>query len=129
MEPRTPEQLHPLWIQAHNMGDLNAMMALCEPSVCFVTWSGQNVTGATAVREAYRAILETKPHMTLVSTVEAIECGGDLCLVLFRWTSTATLPNGTPKTFEGLATDIVRRQPDGRWLLVLDNSYGTRRIP
>ena len=36
------------------------------------------------------------------------------------WTSRATLPDGTAKTFEGLATDIVRRQPDGRWLLVLD---------
>ena len=129
MEARTPDQLHPLWVDAHNMGDLDAMMALCEPSVCFVTWSGQNVAGAAAVREAYRAILETKPHMTLGSTVEAIECGVDLCLVLFRWTSTATLPNGTSKTFEGLATDIVRRQADGRWLLVLDNSYGTRRIP
>src|SRR6266511_1629410 len=99
MEPRTPEQLHPLWIQAHNMGDLDAMMALCERSVCFVTWSGQNVAGATAVREAYRAILETKPHMTLWSTVEAIECGVDLCLVLLRWTSTAIFSNGTSNTF------------------------------
>src|SRR5262245_15878968 len=83
MEARTPEQLHPLWIQAHNLGDLDAMMTLCEPSVCFVTYSGQNVAGATAVREAYRAILETKPHMTLGAMVEAIECGVDLGLVLF----------------------------------------------
>ena len=43
MEPGTPEQLHPLWVQAHNMGDLDAMMALCEPSVCFVTWSARTL--------------------------------------------------------------------------------------
>jgi hypothetical protein len=46
--------------------------------------------------------------------MEAIECGVDLCLVLFRWTSAATLPDG---------------RADGRWLLILDNSYGARRIP
>ena len=38
MEARTPDKLHPLWVQAHNMGDLDGMMALCEPEVCFVTW-------------------------------------------------------------------------------------------
>jgi ketosteroid isomerase-like protein len=101
MEARTPDQLHPLWVDAHNMGDLDAMMALCEPSVCFVTWSGGSIAGADAVRGAYRAILETKPHMTLGSTVETIECGVELCLVLFRWTSTATLPDGTATTFCG----------------------------
>ena len=129
MEARTPEKLHPLWVQAHNMGDLDGMMALCEPDVCFITWSGRSVSGSDAVREAYRAILETKPQMELDSTVEAIRCGVDLCLVLFRWTSMASLPDGASKTFGGVATDIVRKQPDGRWLLVLDNSYGVRRIP
>ena len=67
--------------------------------------------------------------MELGSTVEATDCGADLCLVLFRWTSTASLPDGTSKTFGGVATDIVRKQPNGCWLLVLDNSYGVRRIP
>jgi uncharacterized protein (TIGR02246 family) len=130
MEARTPDQLHPLWVQAHNMGDLNGMMALCEPEVCFVTWSGRRrVAGTDAVREAYSAILETKPRMELGSAVEVIHCGADLCLVLFRWTATASMPDGTPKTFGGVATDILRQQPDGRWLLVLDNSYGVRRIP
>jgi ketosteroid isomerase-like protein len=129
MEARTPEKVHPLWVQAHNMGDLDGMMALCEPGVCFVSWSGRSVAGAGAVREAYRAILETKPHMELGPTMEVICCGVDLGLVLFRWTSTASLPDGTSKTFRGLATDIVCQQPDGRRLLVLDNSYGVRQIP
>jgi uncharacterized protein (TIGR02246 family) len=128
MQARTPEALHPLWVQAHNRGDLDSMMGLCEPEVCFVTWSGSIVAGAEAVRETYRAILATQPHMEPGARVEVIGCGADLCLVLFRWTSRAARADG-PKTFGGLATDIVRRQSDGRWLLVLDNSYGTRRIP
>jgi ketosteroid isomerase-like protein len=93
-----------------------------------VTYSGKIVAGAEAVREAYRAILATHPRMELGARVEVIGCCVDLCLVLFRWTSTAAQADG-PKTFGGLATDMVRRQSDGRWLLVLDNSYGTRRIP
>ena len=39
MEARTPEQLHPPWVQAHNVGDLNGMMALCEPG--FASSPGQ----------------------------------------------------------------------------------------
>ena len=128
MEARTPEQLHPLWIEAHNASDLDGMMALCESDVSFVTWSGRIVAGSTAVRDVYRAILETKPRMELGSPIEVLPCGKDLCLLLFRWASTASLPDGTFKTFGGVATDIVRQQPDGRWLLVLDNSYGVRRI-
>ena len=122
MEARTPESLHPLWVQSHNTGDLDGMMALCAAEVCFVTWSDRCVAGTAAVREAYRAILETKPRMELGSTLEVIRCGVDLCLVLFRWTSKAFLSDGTSKTFGGVATDIVRQHADGRWLLVLDNS-------
>jgi ketosteroid isomerase-like protein len=96
------------------LGDLDGLMSLCEQDVCFVTWSGRSVSGATAVREAYRAILETKARMELGATIEVIDCGVDPCLVQFRWTSKAPLPDGTSKTFDGLATDIVRRQPDGR---------------
>ena len=114
MKARTPEALHSLWVHAHNLGDLDSMMVLCEPDVCFVTWSGSIVTGADAVREAYRAILATRPRMELGARVEVIGCGADLCLVLFRWTSTAAQTDGTLRTFSGLATDIVRRQSDDR---------------
>jgi ketosteroid isomerase-like protein len=119
-------KLHPLG-QAHNMSDLDGMMALCEPEVCQLPGPAA-ASGTDAVRESYRAILESKPRMEL-GHGGGDGCGADLCLVLFRWTSTASLPGGTSKTFSGLATDIVRQQSDGRWLLVLDNSYGVRRIP
>lgn len=47
------------------------------------TWSGRSVSGSDAVREAYRAILETKARMELWSTLEVIGCGVDLCLSCF----------------------------------------------
>jgi ketosteroid isomerase-like protein len=56
--------------------------------------------------------------------VFVIPGGGDLALVIFPWTSTAVLANGETKKWQGTATDVVRRQADGRWLLVLDNATG-----
>ena len=82
MDARTPEKLHPLWVQAHNMGDLDGMMVLCEPEVCFVTWSGRSVAGTDAVREAYRTILETKPRMELAPpSLRSSRCPPVACYV------------------------------------------------
>jgi ketosteroid isomerase-like protein len=36
----------------------------------------------------------------------------------------ATAPGGSPLELAGRFTDVVRRQPDGRWLFVIDNPYG-----
>jgi len=32
--------------------------------------------------------------------------------------------DGKAVTRSGIATDVARRQPDGTWLIVVDNPYG-----
>ena len=54
MQAQTPKTLHPLWIQIHNAGDLDAMMGLCEPEVCGVTWSDSSVSGNEVNSPGYR---------------------------------------------------------------------------
>ena len=37
---------------------------------------------------------------------------------------TGVAPNGTPVRHEGLSVAVLRRQADGRWVMVIDQPYG-----
>jgi len=41
-----------------------------------------------------------------------------------QWSATTTGPDGKPVTVTGNNVEVVRRQPDGTWLFVIDNPRG-----
>ena len=50
---------------------------------------------------------------------------GELALFCSQWTFSGKAPDGTPVAMAGKSADILRRQADGRWRIVLDNPWGT----
>jgi ketosteroid isomerase-like protein len=71
-------------------------------------------------------MLSNRPQVKL-DVRKITPSGGDLALVIVDWTEWT--PNtmssaGEAKQWAGTATDIVRKQPDGRWKLALDIPYG-----
>jgi ketosteroid isomerase-like protein len=50
--------------------------------------------------------------------------GEDLAFIVGQWASTVKSSHGETKVWSGTYTDIVRRQQDGTWKLVLDNPNG-----
>jgi len=121
-DARKPGDVHPLFVAAFNAGDLDALMQCFEPEACFVSKSGRVAAGAEAVREAYRRTLANKPRMDL-EVRKVLPAGPELALVIVPFTQKAATPDG-PMEWRSVATDIVRQQPDGSWLLVLDNPFG-----
>ncbi len=55
-------------------------------------------------------------------TTKVIE-SRDICLLIGNWTLKGTGPDGEI-AMSGTYTDVVRRQPDGSWLYVIDNPDG-----
>ncbi|OLB71420.1 MAG: hypothetical protein AUI16_23350 [Alphaproteobacteria bacterium 13_2_20CM_2_64_7] len=53
-----------------------------------------------------------------------IQAGDDLALIIVEWASKAVLASGEIEALSGTATDVVRKQADGTWKLVIDNPYG-----
>jgi ketosteroid isomerase-like protein len=45
---------------------------------------------------------------------------GDVALVVNEWTMTGTAPDGAVVERGGKSADVVRRQPDGSWLVLVD---------
>ena len=48
----------------------------------------------------------------------------DLVLVLGTFTLSGRRSDGTPFESASRFADVLRRQPDGRWLIAIDNPYG-----
>ena len=113
MAARTPTAIHKLFLDAFNSRDVEALVALYEPTAALVTRDG-TVLGHDAIREAYRQMLEGGARMDL-TTRAVIESKDDLAVLHASWTY-----HRARKATPGLSTEVVRRQPDGTWLFVID---------
>lgn len=120
----TPAEAIELFGEALNRGDLETMVALYDPEAAFLPQPGQPlVAGLDAIREALAGFLALGP--TITGTVDAaIEADG-VALVLNRWSLTGTDPAGESITLGGISADVMRQQSDGRWLILIDNPWGT----
>jgi uncharacterized protein (TIGR02246 family) len=114
----TPREIHDLFAYAFNTRDVEAIMALYEPGAVLFT-GGKHVTGFEAIREAYNAFLVGGARMT-IETRAVIESGEGLAVLHGAWSL------GPPLATQGMSTEVVRRQPDGRWLFAIDNPYTPR---
>jgi ketosteroid isomerase-like protein len=50
---------------------------------------------------------------------------GNLALLITEWTLVGTDPSGKSINLAGRGTIVFRRQPDGNWLMVIENPWGT----
>jgi uncharacterized protein (TIGR02246 family) len=113
MPARNPAEIHLLFRDAFNRADVEALVALYEPAAVLVTRSGP-VVGHAAIREAYQRMLADGARMEL-TTRGVVECGEGLAVLHASWTY-----HRAGKATPGLSTEVVRRQPDGTWLFLID---------
>ena len=128
MPATEPEQMHGLFEQAFNAGDIDALMALYEPDAVLMPQPGAVVEGADAIREALRWFLDRGGQITLDTTL--VVRVGDLAYLSNRWSlAGGTMPDGSPAALGATTAEVARRQPDGTWLYVIDNAWGDQAAP
>jgi uncharacterized protein (TIGR02246 family) len=123
MAAGTPEDLDRQFAEALNAGKLDELVALYEPQAALTPMPGKLVTGTAAIRESLAGFLAGKPRITLTPRVVAQT--GDLAVVSAKWELSITGTDGKPTAMTGQSVEIVRRQPDGRWLFAIDLPFGT----
>jgi uncharacterized protein (TIGR02246 family) len=113
---------------AINRGDLDAMLKLFEEDAVLVVQAlaGQVARGEVAIRDAYAGFVSLKPTL-LRQAQEIVEADG-IALHCSRWTLTATSPDGKKLKRAGVSADVLRKQFDGRWLILIYNPYGTSLV-
>ena len=121
-----PEDMFPKLEQALNSGDIEAALDLYEDDAGFVSGDGELVRG----REGLRAVFEGMVNAKIITKGAPVKTMvvKDLALVFVQYTGTVPLPDGNEMQLSGLSTDVLRQQPDGTWLSVIDNPFGTALV-
>jgi uncharacterized protein (TIGR02246 family) len=104
----TPEDLTRLFVQRANAGDAAGLAALYEENAVMAYPPGETTVGREAIRALWEKVLANRPHFEPEPPLPTL-VSGDIAL-----TSTP------PKDGAGARAQVVRRQPDGSWLRLLD---------
>ena len=81
------------------------------------------MTGLAELRQTFSNFLAIGPKLTI--NPERTVLAGDTALVIGNWRLTGRDPDGHDINIAGRFAEVVRRQPDGRWLYVIDNPNGS----
>lgn len=122
MTARTPEELLQRIAETFSTHDVEGALALYEPNATLVAQPGQVVTGTEAIGEVLSGLLGMRPRFDL--KVNKAFQADDTALIFSDWTLSATDPDGNAVEMAGQGSDVARRQPDGSWLMVIDNPWG-----
>ena len=118
-----PEDAHPEFVRSFNHGDLQGLLALYEADARLLANPGDIRTGHGAIRPVLQQFLDLRGEIAM-STVSIIEAAG-VALLRGRWRLNGTAGNGNPVAIEGNSIEVLRRQPDGRWLFAIDQPSST----
>ncbi len=105
---QTPEDLTRLFVERANAGDAEGVALLYEENAVMAYPPGSMTVGRDAIRELFEQFLAKAPRFTPEPPLPTL-VNGELAL-----TSTP------PSDGAGARAQVVRRQPDGTWLRVLD---------
>jgi len=116
---RDPAENHRHFERAVNAGDADALAAMYEEGAVYVAGPGQHVVGRKAIRAALAGWLATKPKLRL--ELVGLAPAGDVALERTRWTVVMPGAGGGPEESSGSSSVVLRRQPDGSWLMAVDD--------
>ena len=107
---------------AFHRGDIDGIMRTYEPGAVVVGEPGVPVTGASALRAMFAGFIAAQARFTFLGH-EVIQAD-DIALHLTPWRMVGVAPGGTAVAASGLSVAVLRRQPDGGWLMIIDDPYG-----
>ncbi len=126
MPANTPEQIHRLFEEAFNAGDLDALLDLYEAEAALIAQPGSVAHGSEQARAALQGFLALKGRITL--DTKLVVTVGELAYLVNRWSLTGTGPDGNPVVLGATTAEVARRQPDGGWRYVIDNAWGDQAV-
>lgn len=105
-------------------GDLDAALALYEPDAIFIVSPDQVVTGHAAIREVLQGMIAANATGKLDAVTAVPSADGSIAFTRAKGSSTILGPDGKPITTNFHSIEVVRKQPDGTWLIAIDDPSG-----
>jgi uncharacterized protein (TIGR02246 family) len=126
MPATTPEQMHRVFEDMFNAGDIDGLMELYESNAALIAQPGSVAHGSEQIRAALQGFLALKGRITL--DTKLVCTVGDLAYLSNTWSLSGTGPDGKPVALGATTAEVARRQPDGTWRYVIDNAWGDRAV-
>ncbi len=116
-DERAIHELIAAWMKASEAGDTQAVLSLMTDDVVFMV-PGREPFG----KEAFAAASSAMQGLRIEgeSDIRELQVLGDWAWLRSHLKVTMTPPGGQPMRREGYTLTILRKQPDGRWLLARD---------
>lgn len=106
--------------------DFDALMEFYADDAVLVIKPGLVAKGKEQIRKAFIAIAEHFGHNLVVKQGEMqVIRGGNTALVIMETILETIDSAGVPSRITRRATYVFHKESDGKWLCVVDNSYGT----
>jgi uncharacterized protein (TIGR02246 family) len=120
--PHKPENWPRVFEQHLNAGDLEAVMALYDPDARFVARSGETLVGHDRIRKVLGSMIDAKTrfHSRVIRAVTV----GDIAQLYTDFDGTAVDSSGKTIPVHNKAIEVLRRQPDGDWKLIMSDPNG-----
>ena len=118
MDCNRPEEASTLLEVCLNEGNVDGLEGLYDPGALFADYEG-TAQGWSDIRAAHQRFLDEGLSLTLKDSI--VFQAEDIALVHWSWT--VTEPDGT--TTDGASAEVLRRQTNGTWKFIIDNSDGS----
>lgn len=118
MAAQTPADLHKLFSEAFNAGDVEGLVRLYEPNAMMASPERETITGTDAIREMYQGFVGA--GRMAIETIVAFESPDGLALLHGQWT---LYDQSGAVSMSGKSSETARKQPDGSWRYVIDNPF------
>ena len=122
MPATEPQDVHRLFAERFQAGDLEGLVQLYEPTATFVPEPGKPVGGHAAIREAIAGFVALGGTFTMES--QFLAQTDEIAQLASVWARSTKNADGLPLELSGIGTEVVRRQADGSWKLAIDNPWG-----
>ncbi len=119
----TPEDLLNSQVEQFNKRNISFLMTLYEKDACFASKRGQVVNDLDSIRRTLQDFIGMGAK--LEASVKRVIQANDLALLITEWSIYGNKPDGEQVNLVGRGTVVLRRQPNGTWLMVIENPWGT----
>ena len=119
-----PEECDLMLYEVMEAGDLDSALDLYEPEAIFIVSPGKVVTGRAAIREILQGMASAQATGKLDSVTSVTSADGSLAFTRTKGSSTIPGPDGNLITTYFHSVEVVRKQPDGTWRIVIDDPSG-----
>jgi uncharacterized protein (TIGR02246 family) len=116
-DERAIRDLVSTWMRASKSGDVNTVLSLMADDVIFMV-PGREPFG----KDVFRAAAEAMKNASLTgsSDIREVNVLGDWAYIRNYIEITITSPEGDAMRRKGYTLSVLRKQPDGKWLLWRD---------